>query len=166
MATQSAVSPDLVVVIDTREQKPYDFPRSVVKTLETGDYSIQGMENLVTIERKSLVDCYSTLGGGRDRFLREFERMGAMQYAAVVIESSLPGFLVPPPRSGVHPRSALGTLIAWSLRYRVHIHFASDRRHGNALVVRILEHFYREQVKRENAGETYVGTSGANPRET
>ncbi len=41
------------IVIDSREQRPYQFPGAVVKTLPTGDYSIVGLTDRVAIERKS-----------------------------------------------------------------------------------------------------------------
>jgi len=159
-----APSPDLVVVVDSREQRPYHFPRFVVAALETGDYSVQGLEGRIAIERKSLVDCYSTLGARRDRFRCEFERMACMDYAAVVVESDLPGFLIPPARSGIHPNAALGTLLAWSVRHGVHVHFASDRRHGNALVLRLLEYFYRENQGRKDRGRKVYGGGEAGSR--
>jgi len=45
------------IIQDTREQKGWDFSSyncSVVTgSLMTGDYTLQGLENLVAIERKS-----------------------------------------------------------------------------------------------------------------
>ena len=81
------------IVVDNREQLPYEFPGAVVQALPTGDYSIVGLTNRVTIERKSKADAYSSLGLGRARFRREFERLAEFDYAAVVVEDSVPGFL-------------------------------------------------------------------------
>lgn len=99
---------DFCVVIDTREQLPWQFDglytdmsarggrrplvvEKAVATLRQGDYSIRGFENQVAIERKSLPDLFGTLGRGRDRFARELERLAALDRAAVVIESGLDG---------------------------------------------------------------------------
>ena len=49
--------------------------------LATGDYSIEGLENDITIERKSMSDAFGTFGGGRDRWLREMSRMKTFQSA-------------------------------------------------------------------------------------
>ena len=54
-------TPELIVAIDTREQKPYRFPRSEVKTLASGDYSVVGLEDRIAIERKTKEDAYSSL---------------------------------------------------------------------------------------------------------
>ena len=137
--------PDLVVAIDTREQKPYCFPRSEVKTLASGDYSIVGLEDRVAVERKTKPDAYSSLGQGRARFERELQRLARFDYAAVVIETSLPDFLRAPAFSRMNPRAAARSLIAWSVKYRVCVFFAGDRRHGNALTRQLLEKFWRYQ---------------------
>lgn len=132
-----------VIVIDTREQKPYRFSASVVRTLPTGDYSIEGMEHRVAIERKTKEDAYSSLGAQRRRFEREVTRLAQFEYGAVVIESTLCGFLHAPSYSHLTPRSAVASLLAWSVKYRVHVFFAGDRRHGNAVTAQLLEKFWR-----------------------
>ena len=137
----------LVVAVDTREQTPYRFPRFEVKTLAAGDYSIVTLEHQVAIERKTHKDAYSSLGKERGRFEREMMRLAEMDYAAIVIESSLTEFLIPPTFSKMNPRSATVTLIAWSIKYGVHIFFACDRAHGNALTRKLLEkywHYYQQ----------------------
>ncbi|MBZ0172619.1 MAG: ERCC4 domain-containing protein [Phycisphaerales bacterium] len=133
--------PEPVVVIDTREQRPYAFPRSVVRTLSSGDYSIEGYETVVAIERKSKEDAYGTIGGGRERFHREVERLAGYDYAAIVVESSLPAFLKPPPYSQLHPNAAIGTLLSWSVRYRLPVLFAGDREHAQAATHHLLKRF-------------------------
>jgi len=134
---------ELVVAIDTREQKPYRFPRSEVKTLATGDYSIVGLEDRVAIERKTKEDAYSSLGQGRARFERELERLSRFDYAAIVVESSLRDFLQAPAFSRMNPKAATNSIIAWSVKYRVCVFFAGDRPHGNALTRQLLEKYWR-----------------------
>ncbi|MCP4573814.1 MAG: hypothetical protein GY838_15760 [bacterium] len=131
------------IAIDTREQLPYEFPGAVVKTLSTGDYSLEGLEDQVAIERKTKADAYGSLGQGRARFRREWERLAGLDYAAVVVEDSVPGFLRRPPHSKMNPRSAIGSLLAWSVRYRVPVFFAGDRTHGQALTGKLLEMFWK-----------------------
>jgi len=134
---------EFTIAIDTREQQPYAFGGAVVKTLPTGDYSIVGLEDRVTIERKSKTDAYGSLGQGRARFRREFERLAQYDYAVVVIEDTVQGFLQRPPHSKMNPRSAIATLLAWSVRYRVPVFFAGDRDHARALTRTLLEMYWR-----------------------
>jgi len=144
--------PKLVVAIDTREQKPYRFARSEVKTLASGDYSIVGLEDRIAVERKTKQDAYSSLGQGRARFERELQRLSRFDYAAVVIETSLPDFLRAPAFSRMNPTAAARSMIAWSVKYRVCVFFAGDRRHGNALTQQLLEKFWRYQSGGPDAG--------------
>ena len=144
--------PKLVVAIDTREQKPYRFARSEVKTLASGDYSIVGLEDRIAVERKTKQDAYSSLGQGRARFERELQRLSRFDYAAVVIETSLPDFLRAPAFSRMNPTAAARSMIAWSVKYRVCVFFAGDRRHGNALTRQLLEKFWKYRNGGADAG--------------
>lgn len=128
----------LVVAIDTREKRPWRFPRSQTATLATGDYSIIGMEDAVCIERKSKADAFASLGRESGRFSREWARMAAMRYAAVVIESDMRTFMEPLPHGRMPPALAMTRLADWSVRYRVPVVFASDRRHATAWTRRVL----------------------------
>jgi len=138
--------PGPIVAIDTREQKPYRFSPSEVKTLRAGDYSVVGLEERVAIERKSKSDAYSSLGKGRARFERELQRLAKLDCAAVVIEASLQDFLDAPAFSRLSPRAAVHSLIAWSVKYRVHVFFAGDRRHAKAVTLGLLEKYWTYQA--------------------
>ena len=52
-----------LVIRDTREQKPWDFPgyRIKDKELKIGDYTFNGYSKLIVVERKSLADYLSCL---------------------------------------------------------------------------------------------------------
>lgn len=45
---------DFTIIVDTREQQPWTFEEYVVanKKLDTGDYSIEGLQDFFAIERK------------------------------------------------------------------------------------------------------------------
>lgn len=150
MATKP--NPIFTVVVDSREQQPYEFPKSVVKGLPTGDYSLEGYEHRVAIERKSLQDAYASLGGGRARFERELQRLSKLDYAAIVVESTLEEFLIGPAYSQMNPKAAVNSIIAWSVKYRVFVFFAGNRKLGEALTYRLLEKFlkYAEEKRHGN----------------
>lgn len=138
-----AVGP--VIAVDTREQRPYRFSRYEVRTLATGDYSIVGLEDRIAIERKRLEELFSITGRDRERFERELARMAPLDYAAIVIEASLPQILRGAAFSRVSPKAVVGSLVSWSIRYRAHVFFAGDRRHAKALTCRLLEKYWRYQ---------------------
>jgi DNA excision repair protein ERCC-4 len=127
-------------LVDTREQRPYIFGRSRVATLAEGDYTAEGVENIVRVERKSLPDLLACIGRERERFIRELERLAVYRYACIVVEASLPDIAAGkwPCPSRVYPRAVTASLAAWSVRYGVHVVFAGDRRHGNAWTGKII----------------------------
>lgn len=99
---------DYTIVVDTREQAPFSFTghradakkrhrplvvRTVIGTLKTGDYSLLGYEDRITIERKSLADAYSTFSQDRERFERELLRMAKFENSHIVIEADWPMLL-------------------------------------------------------------------------
>jgi ERCC4-type nuclease len=141
----------LTIIIDTRELKPFTFtsiipiPTTIVATLQTGDYSIQGYENQITIERKSLVDLFGTVGKGRKRFEAELQRMVEYRFAAVVVEADWVAVLRhPPTRSRLNPKTIYASVIAWQIRYGVHFWFCPNREFAQKTTYRILDRFYKD----------------------
>ncbi len=132
------------VVVDSREQLPYGFPNVVIKGLRSGDYSIDGMESMIAIERKTKSDLYQSVTRGRERFEREWSRLAGMVFGAVVIEASWADLLRPPPRSRVHPASVRQTLLSWSIRYRVNFFCTDDRAAGQILTHDLLKKFWKQ----------------------
>ncbi len=87
--------PKPVVLIDTREKTPFDFTGfrnwiagQKAKTLKVGDYSIEGMEKLLVLERKTLTDVITTLMQQRTRFFKMCEQMTKYRWRALLIEAS------------------------------------------------------------------------------
>ncbi len=167
------------VVVDNREQRPFDFlglrcdqadgggPLTIPTvrgTLASGDYSLQGFETRVAVERKSLADLYSTLGQGRDRFERELERLAAMEFAAVVIEATWPELCAdPPPHTELPPKIVFRSILAWSVRYpRIHWFPAGPRRLAEVTTFRLLERFLKEHLH-EGRGERPDAAPGDSP---
>ena len=144
--------PPFTIVIDTREQAPYTFdsinpkPNTITLGLKTGDYSLDGFEDRITIERKSLSDLYGSVGMGRDRFEREIARMVDMYFAAVVIEADWKTIIQNPPvRSKMSPKSVLATICAWMQRYRVHWIACPNRMFAEKITYRLLDRWYRDE---------------------
>lgn len=142
-----------IIIQDTREQKPLKFPKDIKvikKSLETGDYSINGYEDKICIERKSKVDAYGSLSSGRERFENEYKRMALMDKALVIIESSFSDFMVSPYyyRGGkkieckFNPVSAINTLISWYLDYNIGFIFADNHKMAMGFTLRFLEKYF------------------------
>jgi len=148
------------ILVDGREKAPYRFTglttdaadgrRPIIvptewAQLKTGDYAIQGMEDLVTIERKSMTDLFSTLGQHRDRFEREHQRMAEFKRAVVIIEATwweMTKF--PPERSKLNPKTVFRTALSWHVRYGVPWMTVEDRRLAEIFTFRFLEKCWKE----------------------
>ncbi len=138
------------IVIDTREQLPYSFSiESTRATLKTGDYSLAGLESVVSIERKSLDDFIGCITASRERFESELSRADSLEKFWVVIEANLTSIENGLYRSKVNPESVLGTLAAWSNRHKVGFIFAGNRFSGQKMVERLLKHAWNEHLKKE-----------------
>jgi DNA excision repair protein ERCC-4 len=170
VASPAAGKPDYLlcpfnVIVDSREQSPFSFRgfrsdakdkhrpivvRTAVAALKSGDYSIEGFESRIAVERKSLVDLYGTLGGGRERFERELQRLNEMEFAAVVIEAGWSSILgSPPPQSKLSPKTVFRSVIAWQQRFPGIHWWALDTRHlAEHCCFRILERFWNVEQRR------------------
>jgi len=147
------------IVIDSREQRPYDFGPDVLtvtRKLDSGDYSLEGHESSIAIERKELSDLRGCIGHGRGRFTRELERLQAYDYACIVVEATLaelrqPARVHAPGRRQLSPNSVVGSLTAWAIRHQVGIWFAGSRPGGRELTYRLLRNFWRQQGDPDHA---------------
>lgn len=87
-------------------------------TLKTGDYSIQGFEDQITVERKSPEDLIKTISHGRERFIRELQRMEALDRAFVIVEAEWgPTLKMCRDFTGFNPRSLDSSILSWQLKY-------------------------------------------------
>lgn len=118
-------------------------------TLPSGDYSLDGYADAVSVERKSKADLFGTLGQGRDRFIRELERLNEMTFAAVVVECEWSEILNdPPPFTGLEPKTIFRSVLAWQQRYpRIAWWFCPGREFAEVTTFRILERFVKEQAE-------------------
>lgn len=105
----------ITAIIDTREQTPLDLaPLSTsVSTLDTGDYSIRGLEHHIAVERKSLPDLVACVGRERERFEREVMRLLAFPVRLLVVEASWRQIQMGGWRGQVKPKSVEGSLLGW-----------------------------------------------------
>ena len=78
---------DFTVIVDTREQQPWTlkYHSTAIQKLDTGDYSVQGYEDLICIERKhSISEFVSNMS--EKRFLDVLNRMTKYKYSYIVME--------------------------------------------------------------------------------
>ena len=138
------------IVVDVREKHPYFFKDTptIRRWIPTGDYTLDGFDERIAIERKSPEDAYGSVGQSRDRFEREWGRLSQLEYAAVVIEATPESLYTdPPPYSSMHPNSVISTYLAWSIKYGVPVYFAGNRGYGAAMTRRLLHYWWKYKVE-------------------
>ena len=119
------------IVIDTREKEPYSFdPRltgAVRRALPAGDYSVDGLEERVAVERKSLDDFVSTVIHARGRFREELRKLARYRAACVVVEAGVADVLLQRYRGEAHPNAVVGNALSIILDFGVPVFFCGNR---------------------------------------
>lgn len=139
---------DVIAIIDTREQTPLDLSplRSQVATLDTGDYSLLGLEHVVRVERKSLPDLIGCVGRDRERFDREVMRLLAYPVRVLVVETSWSDIEAGQWRGKVTPNQVIGSLLGWQVA-GLAVHCIGDHARAGTHVARLLYHVTRRRYR-------------------
>lgn len=96
----------MIIIQDTREQTPWDFTfygyEQKVQGLKTGDYTLEGYENLFCIERKRTTgEIAVNLGSKRVPFMKEMARMQDFKYKFIICEFTHERLMEFPYNSGI-----------------------------------------------------------------
>ncbi len=97
-----------MILIDSREQEPLVFERlaSVLGTLTTGDYSIAGLEDLFSIEPKTVADLVGCcMREHRSRFERELHRLRGYRFKRLLVVGSEAEILAGQYHSNIKPEA-------------------------------------------------------------
>jgi len=112
-------TPRPVILVDTREQSPFDFSRFEgwfagieKKPLKLGDYSVAGLEDVCVVERKDLPDLIHSLTAERSVFVNRLRRMSRYPQRLLVITAALGQVKSPYPHGGTNPNRITQSLIA------------------------------------------------------
>ncbi len=132
--------PKPIVLVDTRERWPWALHEQHPNwiggeqrvTLKTGDYSIEGMEHLLALERKSLPDLVNCTVVDRERFIACCARLATFRWKAILIEASQEDIKrrwdPETSESRVHPNSVVGLLDAIEAKFGIPVILSSMHR--------------------------------------
>ena len=155
-----AKSKPFTIIKDTREQEGYTFESSssryhtcngmITRKLDTGDYSIEGLEDKLCIERKaSVVEFANNVGHDQVRFLKEIERMKEFPYKFMIFEFSLTDLMNFPEGSSI-PEEDWGKLkvtnkfmlkmiMEFQLFSDIHVLFCDSKKNAKWAVLSIIK---------------------------
>ena len=112
-------TPRPVLLVDTREQTPFDFSRFdgwfagiEKKPLKLGDYSVAGLEDVCVVERKDLSDLIHSLTVDRSVLVNRLRLMSRYSQRLLVITAALSQVKSAYPHSGVNPNRITQSLVA------------------------------------------------------
>ena len=137
------------IIIDTREQTPLTFTQFETEpgTLQSGDYSIKGLEHRFSIERKSIADLVQSVTSGRDRFERELHRLRGFDFARLLIIGTEAQVRAGLYRSQTKPKSVLHSLYAFECRYSIPVVWGGTEQQAASLIERWAFWYTREVAK-------------------
>jgi len=147
------------IIVDTREQIPWEFGfhDTAKKKLDTGDYSIEGFEDILAIERKKSVSEIAT-NLSESRFKDVLQRLSKIKHPYMVFEFSLDEVYSFPVGSDIPKRMwdklkisgnyIIKRLIEIQLEYGIQIVFCDDasnaERFSASLMKRIYERYHKK----------------------
>ena len=159
----SEVIKDMRIVVDTREVKNEHITNWLTENnipfirekLDSGDYSFDlpnypelGLDRIYLVEKKnSLTEIAGNFTSGRERFVREFERIPENAVLHLLIEGATwKKVLNGSYRGQFPPKSMLASLLTWSIRYDTPVWFVGIDE-SPELIYNILKYELMEHLK-------------------
>lgn len=153
---------DFTIVIDTREQQPWLFDNytTASRKLDTGDYSIEGLEQFLCIERKKSVSEFAN-NIVESRFKDVVMRMSQLKYSFLLLEFNLKDVLMYPigstvPRKmwnkiKISPAFLIKNLLDLELKHNIKIIYCGNSSNAEKMAEFILKKvFYIEKQNRKD----------------
>lgn len=124
------------IIQDTREKVgKWEFSDATVtvKKLESGDYSLAGLENVISIERKRTIsEIAINLGSDFSRFRRELERMKSIPFSYIICEFTLQQLLDFPKGSNI--KQSLLSSVRINGKYMVKLISSFEKEYGITVI--------------------------------
>ncbi len=151
------------IIVDTREQIPWEFGYhdTAKRKLDTGDYSIEGFENILAIERKKSVGELAT-NLSEKRFQDVLNRLSKIKHPYMVFEFSLDEVYQFPVGSEIPKKMwnklritgnyIVKRLVEIQLEYNIQIVFCDDADNAERFTVSLMKRIY----ERYNSNQTSI----------
>jgi len=157
---------EFTIIIDTREQQPWDFPEHTVahKKLDAGDYSIEGLENILAIERKKSVNEIAN-NIVESRFKDAILRLSQHKYSFLLLEFDIENVLNYPIGSNlpkrlwdkvkITPAFLMKHIVDWQIVHNIKVIFCGSSSNAEKVAQYLLTKIhYIEIVKKDKNNET------------
>jgi ERCC4-type nuclease len=153
---------NFTIIIDSREQQPWEFSHqtTAVQKLDTGDYSIEGLEDILCIERKKSV---SEIANNitEKRFKDVIDRMSKYKYPYMLLEFDLDSILTYPVGSEIprrmwnkikiSPNFIIKNLLEFQLLHNISIMFCGSASNAERMSLSLMNRIYELERKPKNS---------------
>lgn len=148
------------IIIDTREQIPWEFGfhNTAKRKLDTGDYSIEGLESIIAIERKKSVSEIAT-NITEKRFKDVLDRMKQYKYSFFIMEFDLNDVYRYPIGSSVpkhkwnqikiSPAFIIKNLLEIQLIHNIHIIYSGDSDNASKIALTLMKKVYELEYNKK-----------------
>lgn len=152
---------EFTIIVDTREQLPWEFGFHTTsrKKLDTGDYSIQGMESIFTIERKMSVSEIAT-NITENRFKDVLNRLSQIPHAFLIMEFDIEDIYTFPVGSDIPKKMwdklrikgnyIIKILLEASINHNIHLLFCGDSSNAERTAISLIKRIYEKYGKTNN----------------
>lgn len=146
---------EFTIIVDTREQKPWSFDHHAKANhkLDTGDYSIEGLENTLAIERKRNVSEFAN-NITESRFPDVVERLSKIKYSFILFEFDMEHVMNFPIGSNIpkrlwnkiriSPAFLLKHILDLQLHHNIKIIFCGNSDNAEKVALSIMRKVYKE----------------------
>ena len=111
------------------------------RSLDTGDYTVETLENVLCVERKSIPDLVGTVVNDWQRFSRQLRRMSAMDVALIVVEGKVSDLMNHQYSSQTNPESVRGKLNRIQVQFGIQTLFLENREIAASWVENLFEKY-------------------------
>lgn len=148
---------NFTIIVDTREQQPWPLKHHSVanKKLDTGDYTIEGYEDILCIERKHSISEFVN-NMTEKRFADVLDRMSKYKYSFMIMEFNFDGIVNFPVGSDIpkyiwknlriNPAYIIKYISDIQIKYNIHILFCGSAYNAEKTAVSLMRRVL-EQTK-------------------
>lgn len=152
---------EFTIIVDTREQKPWTFENHAIANtkLDTGDYSIQGLEDILCIERKrNVAEIANNIT--ESRFKDVIDRIKKYKFSFILLEFNIDDVLRYPIGSTIpkkiwskiriSPQYIMKNLIDLQVENNIHVIFCGSPSTAEQIALSIMNRVYKMTVESKN----------------
>lgn len=147
---------EFTIIIDTREQKPWEFSNHATANhkLDTGDYSIQGLENILAIERKRNISEFAN-NITESRFIDVVERLSKTKYSFILFEFDMKDVMSYPIGSNIpkrlwnkiriSPAFIIKHIVDLQVEHNIKIIFCGNSENAEKIALSLMRKIYKKE---------------------